>query len=155
MAATAKDRALRLLGVRARSRDELRRRLRQAGHSEDETEAALADLERVGLIDDAAFAAEVVRWKLDRQGYGHRAALTSLRQRGVGREVAERAVAEAGWEEDEEARAVQVAEARLPRLAALDPGTAYRRLQSYLLRRGFDPEVVRTVCARLLDERAS
>lgn len=153
--ATAKDRALRLLGVRARSREELRRRLRQAGHPEEETETALADLERVGLIDDEAFAAEVVRWKLDRQGYGHRSALTALREKGVPRDVAERAVADAGWEEDEEARAEEVAGARLPRLASLDAGTAYRRLQSYLLRRGFDPEVVRTVCGRLLDDRAS
>lgn len=153
--ATAKDRALRLLGARARSREELRRRLRQAGYPEEETEAALADLERVGLIDDGAFAAEVVRWKLDRQGYGHRAALTTLREKGVPREVAERAVAEAGWEEDEEARAEEVAMARLPRLSSLDRGTAYRRLLGFLLRRGFDPEVVRTVCSRLLDDRAS
>jgi regulatory protein len=155
LATSAKDRALRLLGVRARSRDELRRRLRQAGHAEEEAEAALADLERVGLIDDEAFATEVVRWKLDRQGFGHRAALTALREKGVPREIAERAVAEAGWEQDEEARAEEVAAARLPRLAALDRGTAYRRLQGFLLRRGFDPEVVRTVCGRLLDDRAS
>lgn len=155
MATTAKDRALRLLGVRARSRDELRRRLRQAGHPEEETETALSDLERVGLIDDEAFATEVVRWKLDRQGLGHRAALTALREKGVAREVAERAVADAGWEEDEESRAQEVAAARLPRLAGLDPGTGYRRLQSFLLRRGFDPEVVRAVCARLLDGRPS
>lgn len=149
MATTAKDRALRLLGVRSRSRSELERRLRQAGHEPEEIEAALADLERVGLIDDEAFASEVVRWKLGRQGYGHRAALTALRKAGVDRQVAERAVEDAGWD-DEESRAEEVARARLPRLASLDRETAYRRLLGFLLRRGFDPEVARSACNRAL-----
>ena len=154
MPTTAKDRALRLLGVRSRSREELRRRLRQAGHDPDEIEAALADLERVGLIDDEAFADEVVRWKLGRRGYGHRAAITALRKAGVDREVAERAVEAAGWE-DEQSRAEEVATARLPRLASLDPETAYRRMLSFLLRRGFDPEVARSACARVLETAGS
>jgi regulatory protein len=149
MAASAKDRALRLLGVRSRSREELRRRLSQAGFPEDEITEALVDLERVGLVDDERFADEVVRWKLSRQGYGHRAALDTLRKAGVDRSVAEQAVAEAGWE-DEEARAEEVGRARLPRLAGLPPQSARRRLVGFLLRRGFEPEVARAVCARLL-----
>jgi regulatory protein len=149
MAASAKDRALRLLGVRSRSREELRRRLSQAGFPEDEITEALVDLERVGLVDDERFADEVVRWKLSRQGYGHRAALDTLRKAGVDRSVAEQAVAEAGWE-DEEARAEEVGRARLPRLAGLPPQSARRRLMGFLLRRGFEPEVARAVCARLL-----
>src|SRR5919201_1882490 len=49
---TAKDRALLLLGVRWRSREEVRRRLRKAGFESDEIEGALADLEAAGLIED-------------------------------------------------------------------------------------------------------
>lgn len=149
MAAGAKDRALRLLGVRSRSREELRRRLSQAGFPGDEIAGALEDLERVGLVDDERFADEVVRWRLSRQGYGHRAALDTLRKAGVDRSVAERAVAEVGWE-DEEARAEEVGRGRLPRLEGLPREAARRRLMGFLLRRGFDPEVARTVCARLL-----
>lgn len=150
VASSAKDRALRLLGVRSRSREELRRRLVRAGFPEDEIAEALEDLERVGLLDDERFADEVVRWRLSRQGYGHRAALDTLRKAGVDRVVAERAVAEAGWE-DEEARAEDVARSRLGRLQGLPDDAAYRRLMGFLLRRGFDPEVARTVCGRLLD----
>lgn len=149
MAAGAKDRALRLLGVRSRSREELRRRLARAGFSEDEIAEALEDLERVGLVDDERFADEVVRWRLSRQGYGHRAALDTLRKAGVDRAVAERAVAAAGWE-DEEARVEEVGRTRLARLQGLPPDAAHRRLLGFLLRRGFDPEVARTVCSRLL-----
>jgi len=149
MAASAKDRALRLLEVRSRSREELRRRLSRAAFPEDEIAEALGDLERVGLVDDERFADEVVRWRLSRQGYGHRAALETLRKAGVDRSVAERVVAEAGWE-DEEARAEEVGRARLPRLEGLPPQSARRRLMGFLLRRGFEPEVARAVCARLL-----
>lgn len=149
MAGTAKDRALRLLGVRSRSREELRRRLKRAGFPQGEIEEALEDLERVGLVDDERFAEEVVRWRLSRQGYGHRAALDTLRKAGVDRSVAERAVVEAGWE-DEESRAEEVGRARLSRLDGLAPQAARRRLMGFLLRRGFDPEVARTVCERLL-----
>ncbi len=149
MAAGAKDRALRLLGVRSRSREELRRRLSRAGFPEDEITGALQDLERAGLVDDERFAEEVVRWRLSRQGYGRRAALDTLRRAGVERSIAEGALAGAGWV-DEEARAEEVGRARLARLEGLPPETARRRLMGFLLRRGFDPEVARTVCARLL-----
>lgn len=149
MAASAKDRALRLLGVRSRSREELRRRLSQAGFPQDEVVQALEDLERVGLVDDERFADEVVQWRLSRQGYGHRAAIDTLRKAGVDRSIAERAVAEAGWE-DEEGRAEEAGRARLPRLEGLPPHAARRRLLGFLIRRGFEPEVARAVAARLL-----
>lgn len=149
MPATAKDRALRLLAVRSRSRQELRRRLRRAGYEPPEIESAVADLERAGLVDDRRFAEDLAAEKLRRRGYGPRAALTALRQAGVAPEVAERAVEAAGLD-DEEARAEEVARGRVPRLAGLAPEVAYRRLLGFLLRRGFDPEAARTACNRAL-----
>jgi regulatory protein len=55
--AEAKDAALRLLAVRARSRGELERRLAQRGFGEAVVAAALDRLAEAGLVDDAAFAA--------------------------------------------------------------------------------------------------
>src|SRR5437870_3520931 len=57
---TAKDRALRLLGVRDRSRRELERRLLQAGFDREDIDQALDTLTAAGLIDDERFAAAVV-----------------------------------------------------------------------------------------------
>jgi len=150
VAASAKDRALRLLGVRARSREELRRRLAKAGFPENEVETALADLERVGLIDDADFARELATHKLKRAGHGRRSAMSSLRAAGVAVETAEAALEEAGLGDDEEARAEEVARQRVTRLAGLDRETAYRRLLGFLLRRGFDPAAARAACNRVL-----
>ena len=149
MASTVKDRALRLLGVRARSREELRRRLAQKGHDAGEIEQALDDLERVGLIDDEAFARELVAHHVERRGAGPRVALDVLFKAGVSRDVAERVV-EAATPDDAEARAEEVARGRLSRLGALDEATAYRRLLSFLLRRGYDGETARNAARRVL-----
>ena len=92
-ATSVKERALRLLSVRSRSRAELIQRLRRAGYEPEEIDTAVADLERVGLIDDEEFARQVAQDRRKR-GYGPRAGLAALRQKGVAREVAERIVEE-------------------------------------------------------------
>ncbi|MGH2682748.1 MAG: regulatory protein RecX [Actinomycetota bacterium] len=148
--ARAKDRALRLLSVRSRSHAELFRRLRMAGFDEQDIEDGLADLEAVGLIDDERFARELAAHEVDRRLAGRRAALASLRKAGVSRDVAERAVEEASGE-GEEARAEELARSRLGRLRGLPPEAAYRRLLSFLQRRGYSGETARTACRRVME----
>lgn len=146
-----KDRALRLLAVRSRSREELRRRLVRAGYPDADVEAALEELRRVGLIDDERFAREIASHQVGRRLAGDRAAVGALRRAGVELGLAERAVTEAAVE-DEEARAERLARARVSRLADLDRERAYRRLAGFLQRRGYHPGVVHAVCRRVLDE---
>jgi regulatory protein len=143
---SAKDRALRLLSVRSRSRVELERRLARAGYEPDEVQEAIADLEEVGLVDDERFARELAEAKR-RRGMGRRAGLAALRAKGVDREIAEQAVGEVN-PEDEADRAYELARARLDRLRALAPGVAYRRTVEYLIRRGFEPVIASTAVRR-------
>jgi regulatory protein len=145
-----KDRALRLLSVRSRSKSELRGRLLRAGYHPSEIESAVADLEGVGLIDDERFAQEVAA-KDRRRGLGRRAGLASLRGKGVDRALAERVTAET-QSDDEEARAIEVARSRVGRLKNLDPPVARRRLLGFLLRRGYEGETARTAARRVLEE---
>src|SRR5437016_5241741 len=105
---TAKDRALRLLGVRDRSRHELERRLLRAGFEPDQITPALDDLTAVGLIDDERFAGAVVHHARSGRLAGRRAVMSSLLGAGVDRETAERASAPLG--EDEADRAQLLAE---------------------------------------------
>jgi regulatory protein len=140
---TAKDRALRLLGVRWRSRDELRRRLVGAGFDPDEVDVALEDLERVGLVDDERFAREVARHHARGRLSGNRAIRSALRQKGVDGQAVEEALREAGSEED---RAKELATARIRRMTAIGPEAASRRLYGLLLRRGFSPGVAHEAC---------
>ena len=144
---TAKDRALRLLGVRWRSAGELRRRLAMAGFAPDEVEAALSELELAGLVDDDRFARELVKDQVGRRMAGSRAIRAALRQKDVPAAVAEAALAEAG-DDAEQARAL--AESRARRMTGVPPEAAYRRLYGMLLRRGHSPSIAREACREAL-----
>jgi len=144
---TAKDRALVLLGVRWRSREELRRRLLQAGFEAEEVEAAIADLQAAGLVDDLRFAREVAMHQGGRRGSGDRAVRSALRQKGVAEEEILRALGDLG---DEAERAAALAASRASRMTALDPQAAHRRLYGLLLRRGYGPDVARDASRKAL-----
>ena len=58
--------ALRLLTTRARTRAELRQRLEQRGFEAAAVAEAVARLERVGLVDDAALAETVAEGRAER-----------------------------------------------------------------------------------------
>src|SRR5438046_334134 len=140
---TAKGRALLLLGVRWRSRDELRRRLRMAGFEPDEVETALVDLEGAGLIEDQRFAREMVRDQAGRRLAGNRSIRAGLLQKGVAREIVDEALQDAGEESE---RALELARHRAARLSSFPPEAAYRRLFGLLVRRGYRPGVARDAC---------
>lgn len=143
---SVKDRALRLLSVRSRSRAELRIRLIRAGYELVEIEEAIADLEAVGLVDDERFAREYAEHQR-RRGMGRRAGMAALRAKGVDRHVAEQAVGETN-PEDEAERAFELARGRLERLGGLPPDVAHRRTVGFLLRRGYEPIIAGSAVRR-------
>lgn len=151
--AAAKERALRLLAVRSRSRAELARRLRMAGFDPGDVEAALDDLEAVGLVDDERFARDLAADQVGRRRSGRRAALVALRRAGIAPDLAERSVDEAAGGGEEE-RADELARARARRLGGLPPEVAYRRLVGFLQRRGYDGATARDASRRALEELA-
>ena len=135
------ERALGLLAVRQRSRRELERRLVQAGFEPDEVADELERLERVGLIDDEAFARAMVESRMGSRGESRRVVAGKLAQAGVAGDVAVTVLDEAP--EADESRAQRLADAKAPRLAGLEPQVAFQRLYGFLARRGYGPEVAR------------
>jgi regulatory protein len=146
---SAKDRALMLLAVRWRSRQEIRRRLRSAGFEPEDVEQALEDLENAGLIEDHRFARELVRDQVGRRLVGNRSIRANLLQKGVAREVVDQALEEAGGEAE---RAGKLARRRARRLAGLEADAAYRRLYGLLLRSGYGQGTARDACRAALRE---
>lgn len=142
------ERALGLLAVRMRSRRELERRLVQAGFEPDDVDAELLRLERVGLIDDEAFARAVAESRVGRRGESRRAVEGRLAVAGVDRAMAAQVLDEVGG--DEQARADELAAARAAKLAGLAPDVAFRRLYGFLGRKGYPPEVASTATRRAL-----
>ena len=145
------DRALGLLAIRPRSRRELERRLLQARFEPEEVRDVLGRLERVGLVDDRAFARLYAEQRFGgSRREGRRAVVSGLRAAGISPELAEE-TAEAAPDDEEEARADALAQARVGRLAGVEPPKAFTRLTSLLVRRGYSPEIARGAARRALD----
>lgn len=149
----AYDRALDLLGFRARSATELRRRLVQKGIERPRAEAAVARLEAQGLVDDRSYARTLARSKALGAGASKRRIGQELARRGVDREVADEALAEVWREEevDQTAAAERLARKRLGSLGGLDAPSRRRRLYAFLARRGYDADEIRRALAAVLD----
>ena len=144
---TARDRALRLLSVRDRSRRELERRLLQIGFEAEEVTEALDRLQQAGLIDDERFARAMVEHETSNRLSGRRAVMSRLIASGVDRATAERSLEDAGGDA---ARADELAARRATRLAELPPEVAHRRLISFLIRRGHSTGISEMAAARAL-----
>ena len=125
--------AARALARREHSRSSLAERLRRAGVEDGEAEEDLAELERLGLLDDARFARERARVLAER-GKGDAAIRFDLERSGVSGTAIEDALA--GIDPERER-----AERLVGRRGAT-PATA--RL---LAGRGFDEDVVSAVVA--------
>jgi len=141
--------ALRLLTTRARTRAELARRLEERGFAAAAVAEAVARLERVGLVDDAALSADVAESRAAR-GLDAPAIALELRDRGVDPAVAERAAQAAVPDELRAERCRQVAESRLAQLGDLPPAARLRRLATYLARRGYPAELAEAVSRELV-----
>ncbi|TMK67714.1 MAG: RecX family transcriptional regulator, partial [Actinobacteria bacterium] len=119
-----------------------------AGFDQEIVAEEIARLEEVGLLDDERFAQEFVEHSLGRKLSGRRAVAPSLAAKGVARPMIERALQDV--EVDEDARADELARARASRLQGLAPEVAYRRLVSFLARRGYQGTVARRAAASAL-----
>jgi regulatory protein len=153
----AYDRAIHFLSYRPRSRAEVERNLAQAGTDEAAIQAAIERLTQQGLLDDAEFARFWVENRERFRPRGARALRQELRQKGVDEEITAAALSDL----DPAANAYAAAQPRALRMAALaqsDARSFRQKLSSYLLRRGFDFEVVREIVTRLegelLDEQS-
>jgi regulatory protein len=146
------ERALGLLAVRPRTRRELERRLLAARFDPGEVEDVLVRLERVGLVDDRAFADQFAEHQYGNRLAGRRAVIGGLLAKGVSPGIAASVL---GDDDDEQERADRLARSKAARLSGLDPAKAFARLAGMLMRRGYGPEVARAAARRALRLEAS
>lgn len=159
----ARAAALNLLAHRARSREELRRRLRRKDYPDPVIEETLGWLEERDYVDDRAFAESFVRDRLRLKPRGRVGLIQELRKKGVDPDLAETVIADVmaaeGVRESELARDAADAWARKNRSALRkakaskeDWRRARRRLYGHLARRGFAPDAVRGAIEAVLDD---
>jgi regulatory protein len=148
----AVDAAARLIASRLHSTAELRRKLARKEFGPAVVDAVIADLVRMGYLDDAAFAKARASSAARYKQHGKRRAKTELMRAGVSGEVADAALDEVYDRNDSLAVARDLARKQAPRLKKLDPQVARRRLMGMLQRRGFEYEEIKLVVDAVLDD---
>ena len=158
---SAWDAALRLLGVRARSRSEMRERLSRRGFEPDVVDDVMDRLDRGGLLDDEDFAAEWVRSRHANSGRGRVALRHELVAKGVDADTIESALADID-PDTERSVATGLVERKLTatvREQVRDDRSArdkqFRRLVGMLVRRGYPQTLAIDVVGECLDAAAA
>ena len=135
-----------LIGKRAMSRRDLERKLQEKGASETEARYAAEWLEAIGALNDAEYAAALVR-HYSRLGYGPARVREKLYEKGVPRELWEDAL------EELPADGGQVDAFLRSKFRGRTPDEKEkRRLTNALLRRGFPWGEVKAAWRRLGEE---
>lgn len=154
----ARERALKFIAVRDRSRHEVESRLSRAGFDSEVVAGVLTWLCGLGYVDDQRFARRYAAEKL-RGGWGGRRIASELARLGVERHLAaqaleemESALPEDGSGTSSVDRVIELARRRFAREFAADPRGATRRLAGFLARRGFDWDTIGAVSKALREE---
>ncbi|MCI8970699.1 MAG: regulatory protein RecX [Oscillibacter sp.] len=132
-----------LIGKRAMSRRDLERKLREKGANEAEARYAAEWLEAIGALNDAEYAAALVR-HYSGMGYGPARVREKLYEKGIPRELWEDALEELP-EEGGQVDAFLQSKLR----GRIPDEKEKRRLTNVLLRRGFPWGEVRAAWERL------
>ena len=141
----AKAAALRYVNHRARTSDEVRTSLTTKGYAEPVVEDTVADLERLGLVDDAAYARQYATSRFNGPGYGPSRIRQDLTRRGVARRDIDAALEALVETEDVGAEAREQAAKKWRSLASEeDVRKRQKKTLDYLVRRGFGFDVARS-----------
>jgi len=137
----AREAALRLLRVRPRTEEELRRQLRARKIPGGASDRLIEDLKAEGQVDDRVFARLWITEKLSRGTHGRKLLEHELRTKGIKREVLEEVLARDYSAEAETEVARELALKRLSKFGHMPEAARRRRVFGHLLRRGFASEV--------------
>lgn len=148
----AYQRALLLLGYKARSEQEMRRRLAEKDFTVQQIDQVIEKLKRANLIHDEAFASGWVENRNQSHPRSRRLMRYELLQKGIAEEHIQKALA--GSSDDLEL-ARQAATAYARRLVECDRVTFHKRLSGHLARRGFSYDVISPVVVELWQRQES
>ena len=141
----AQDYAIKLLGHRARSEAELRRRLEAKGFAAEEIDQAIARLKELRYLDDEALAVSRAESMVQAERKGPRLAVRKLEVAGIEETKAKAAVESAKEGASERELALKALEKRRPLLAPNAARAERHKAARWLAGRGFSEETVRDV----------
>ncbi|MCL2200954.1 MAG: recombination regulator RecX [Oscillospiraceae bacterium] len=143
---SAKSRALRILGSRQMSAEDMKNRLTSKGETEENATEAVKWLERIGAIDDVAYAASICS-HYSGKGYGLTRVKDELFKRGIPRGLWDDAICSIEQEESESS-ALAYLEKKLRGSTDKDD---LRKATGALCRRGYSYEQARRAVSEYLE----
>ncbi len=146
-----REAAWRLLAIRGRSREEMRRELRKRRFRDSFVDRLIADLESRAYLDDRQVARDLVS-DLTERLFGPRRIRSEMARRGLDPEVAAEAVEEAAAARDPLADACALLEKWNRRSMPRDALARRRAAFGFLARRGHDPDIAAEAVRRVLGE---
>lgn len=144
--------ALRLLGQRAYTTRDLRKKLSTKNFPADLIDRVLERFTGSGLLDDKRYALNFARSRLTGSSASPRRVRQHLARKGIPAAFAEEAVQQVLLDEeiDVEASLRKVAQRKFESLSGLDPLVQRRRLYGFLARRGYDLDEIQRVVSSVL-----
>lgn len=144
----AKNYAFLLLKFRQRSEKEIYGRLKKKKFTEETIKETITFLKDKEFIDDELFAKTWIESRL-RKPLGLRRIRQELKAKGVDNEIIENKIQASKDKYCEEDVVLKIAKEKLGKIRGIEQPIIKRRLYSYLLRRGFSPDIVMDVIKRL------
>lgn len=126
--------------------------LRERDAAEGDAANIIDKFERLGYLDDDRLAAALTQKLSERKGKSRGAIAGELRQRGVRSSSIDLALGNIA-DDEEAAKAIELACVRVRQFRALDDETAQRRLFGFLSRRGYSGAVVRDAVRAAMSHR--
>lgn len=146
-----KQRAFRLLGRRQHSSSELRRKLWQKDYDQKLIDEVLEDLNKNGYLNDKEFIRAFVAEKSKTQKWSSKKIIGELRKRGLNQNLIDD-VFNADVAGNDYENAMGVAKKKFEMLSKrnLEQKELRNKLSSYLFSKGFDYDLIKDVCNKLL-----
>jgi regulatory protein len=138
----ARNTAYRCLTYRPRSRAEIIQKLSDRKFNKEIIAAVLADLSRLGYVNDRQFAGQLARSRIRLQGFGRRRIEQELKNKGIDREIIREVFAEIFADASEIDTAKLVAAKKIKTMKVIDRETRKRRLAGFLERKGFASDII-------------
>ncbi|WP_432663397.1 regulatory protein RecX [Wukongibacter baidiensis] len=144
----ANEYAVKLLSYRPRSQKEIEDKMKQKGYDAEMIDKTIKWLREYNLINDEDFAKEYILSKSKK--YGSRRIKMELGRKGVNEEVINEILDEEIDYDKEYSIALECAKKKMKAYKGDERNAIYRKLASYLQRRGFSYDIISKILKELL-----
>ncbi len=150
----AKNYVYRIIARRMYTGKEIRNKLKERAYTDEIIQDVIDIMERYGYVNDSFYAEEWIQSRIKSKPKGKIALRQELARKGIDKTIIEDALNQAFDESRESDMALELARRKVNSYSKDDPAVARRKLQSFLLRRGFSYETVRNAIEQAI-ERSS